>query len=136
MTEKTKQSVGEIIRLDTDFVSAYARTIEALKAEGFGVLTEIDTRQVFKEKLGVEFPPYKILGACNPQLSHRALSADPAAGWLLPCNVTIRQAEDGRIEVGLVDAVARLSVFDDPEVKAVAEDAKARLARVKKSLEG
>lgn len=136
MTEKTKQSVGEIIHLDTDFESAYARTVEALKAEGFGILTEIDARQVFKDKLGVEFPPYRILGACNPPLSHRALTAEPGAGWLLPCNVTIRQAEDGRIEVGLVDAAARLSVFDSPEVKAVADDAKVRLERVKQALGG
>ncbi len=135
MNESTIQSIGEKVRLETDFESAYARTVEALKAEGFGVLTEIDVKETMKKKLGVDFPPYKILGACNPPLAHRALTAAPEVGLLLPCNVTVRQLPDGAIEVALVDPLSMLGVVSAAELKPVADEAAARLKRVKEALE-
>jgi uncharacterized protein (DUF302 family) len=135
MNENTVNSIGLSVRLATDFESALARTIEALKAEGFGVLTEIDVKETLKKKLGVDFPPYKILGACNPPLAYRALTAAPEVGLLLPCNVTVRQVEDGGVEVALVDPLSMLGIVSVPELQPVAEEAAARLKRVREALE-
>ena len=101
MTELTQTAIGTMVRLNTDYESALERVIGALKAEGFGVLTEIDVKETFKKKLDVDFRPYKILGACNPPLAHRALSVAPEVGLLLPCNVTVSQVEDGVTEASL-----------------------------------
>jgi len=101
MTELTQTAIGTTVRLNTDYESALERVIGALKAEGFGVLTEIDVKETFKKKLDVDFRPYKILGACNPPLAHRALSVAPEVGLLLPCNVTVSQVEDGVTEASL-----------------------------------
>ncbi len=135
MNAKEVQSIGEKVRMTTDFDSAYTRTVEALKAEGFGVLTEIDVRETMKKKLGVDFPPYKILGACNPPLAHRALTAVPEVGLLLPCNVTVRQLEGGGVEVALVDPLSMLGIVSAPELQPVADEAAARLKRVRQALE-
>ncbi len=135
MSDNAMQSIGEKIRLATDFDSAYTRMVEALKAEGFGVLTEIDVKETMKKKLGVDFPPYKILGACNPPLAHRALTAAPEVGLLLPCNVTLRQLEDGGVEVALVDPLSMLGIVSAPELQPVADEAAARLKRVRQALE-
>ncbi len=135
MNEKAMQTIGEKARLATDFDTAYARTVEALKAEGFGVLTEIDVKETLKKKIGVDFPQYKILGACNPPLAHRALTAAPEVGLLLPCNVTIRQLEDGGIEVALVDSLSMLAIVSNPDLQTVADEAAARLKRVRQALE-
>jgi len=135
MIETAQTAIGRTVRLHTDFASALARVMEALKAEGFGVLTEIDVQETLKKKLGVEFRPYKILGACNPPLAYRALSAAPEVGLLLPCNVVVAQVEDGVIEVSLVDPLAMLGVLAYAELKPVAADAAARLDRVAASLQ-
>jgi len=135
MENKTAQTIGIKVQLAVDFDSAYALTVDALKTEGFGVLTEIDVRETMKKKLGVDFPAYKILGACNPPLAHQALTAAPEVGLLLPCNVTIRQLEDGGVEVALVDPLSMLGVVPDPDIQPVAEQAAARLNRVKLALE-
>lgn len=115
--------------LDVTYDDAIPQVKEALKAEGFGVLTEIDVAQTFKEKLGAEMPPFLILGACNPPLAHRALAEEPQMGLLLPCNVVVRR-EGGRTLVEVVDPEAMLSVSGNPVLDAVAVEAKRRLKRV------
>ncbi len=104
------------------------RVKEALKAEGFGVLTEIDVRQILREKLGAEMEPYLILGACNPVLAHRALEVEPEIGLLLPCNVVVRAVEGGcRVEIA--DPKAMLGIVGNEQLDAIAEEAKQRLQR-------
>lgn len=132
----TTTALGLTVRLNLDFEAAIARVTEALKAEGFGVLTEIDVKETLKKKLGVDFRPYKILGACNPPLAYRALSAASEVGLLLPCNVTVSQVGEDVVEISLVDPLAMLGVVANPDLKPIAEEAAARLARVAAALEG
>jgi uncharacterized protein (DUF302 family) len=113
----------------TTFDQALTRTIEALKGEGFGVLSDIDVQRAMKDKLGVEMPPYRILGACNPTLAHQALQAVPDIGLLLPCNVIVREVAPERIVVGFVDPQIMVGLVGKPEVQAVA-DAAERLLRI------
>ncbi len=134
MSDTTQTRIGTTLQIKSDFDSALARVTEALKAEGFGVLTEIDVKETMKKKLNVDFRPYKILGACNPPLAHRALTAAPEVGLLLPCNVTVSQVGDGVVEVGLVDPLAMLGVVRNPALEPVAQEARARLERVAASL--
>jgi uncharacterized protein (DUF302 family) len=133
--EKTMtQPLGITIQLHTTFEQAIEQVTAALKAQGFGVLTEIDVKDTFKKKLDTDFRPYKILGACNPSLSYRALNAAPEVGLLLPCNVTVDQREEGIIEVSLVDPLVMMGVLTHPELKLVAEEAQARLEKVAAAL--
>ena len=116
------------------FHQAVEAVREALKAQGFGVLTEIDVQATLKAKLGAEMPPYLILGACNPPLAHRALSANPEVGLLLPCNVVVRDTGRG-IVVEAMDPVAAMSIVQDAEVAEVAKQAREKLAAALAALE-
>jgi uncharacterized protein (DUF302 family) len=128
-------SIGPAVELRVDFATAVVRTREALKAEGFGILTEIDLAAAFHEKLGREFRPYVILGACNPPLAYAAINADPAVGLLLPCNVTVEASGADRATVRLTDPTALLAgIAGGSELERVAQDARTRLLRVKDDL--
>ena len=120
----------------TSFDQALTKTIAALKAEGFGVLSDIDVQHAMKEKLGVDMPPYRILGACNPPLAHQALQAVPDIGLLLPCNVIVREEAPDRVVVGFLDPQIMVNLTDKLEVKNVADAAEQRLRRACASLGG
>jgi uncharacterized protein (DUF302 family) len=120
----------------TSFNEALAQTLAALKAEGFGVLSDIDVQQAMKEKLGADMPPYRILGACNPPLAHQAVTAVPDIGLLLPCNVIVREEAPGRVVVGFLDPQIMVSLVGTPEVREVADAAEQRLRRACESLGG
>ena len=112
------------------FDEAVTRTMDALKKEGFGVLTEIDVKETLKKKIGVDFPSYRILGACNPALAFEALKLENKVGTMLPCNVVVRDAGNGQTEVAAVDPVASMQAIDNPELKRAAEQVRAKLERV------
>ena len=107
-----------------------ARVTEALKREGFGLLTDIDVKATMKAKLGEEFRPYRILGACNPQFAHRALMVEDKIGTMLPCNVIVQQHADGAAEVSAVDPVASMQAIENPRLAEVAKEVRAKLKRV------
>jgi uncharacterized protein (DUF302 family) len=115
---------------DLEFDDAVARVTELLKDQGFGVLTEIDVKHTLKQKLNVDVHRYLILGACNPQLAHQALDAEPGIGVLLPCNVVVAEGAAGGTVIRAMDPVAAFELIDNPDVKPVAGEVRDRLQRV------
>ena len=120
--------------LKGDMDTVEQHVTEALKEEGFGVLTEIDVQATMKKKLDIDQRPYKILGACNPSLAHQAIEAEPDIGLLLPCNVVVREEEDASITVAFMDPEAVLTLVKRDDVAELAKEVKNRLERVKQSL--
>jgi uncharacterized protein (DUF302 family) len=121
------------VKLDLPYEQALEKVTEALREEGFGVLSKIDVKATLKEKLNADFRKYIILGACNPPLAHRALSADLDVGLLLPCNVVVYEEEGGSV-VGLIDPISMLGIITNPEIEPVAKEARSRLERVARAL--
>jgi len=128
----SKYAFGKTVNMS--FEKATEAVTQALAKEGFGVLTEIDVAATLKKKLGLERPPYKILGACNPQFAARALEMEPQIGALLPCNVVVRQGADGKTVVEFMDPNAVLGLVGRPEVAPIAAEVRARLVRVMEAL--
>jgi uncharacterized protein (DUF302 family) len=113
----------------TSMEEAVEKITQALKEEGFGILTEIDLKATFKKKLDVDFPNYKILGACNPNFAHKALQAENKIGTMLPCNVIVRENEDGSIEVAAVDPMASMMAIKNESLGQIANEVREMLAR-------
>lgn len=120
--------------LKADFEQAIALVTDALAVEGFGIITQIDVTATFKKKIGVDFRPYRILGACNPVFAHKALSAEDKIGTMLPCNVVVQVTSSGETEVAAVDPVASMSAVVNPALEPIAGEIRARLKRVIDSL--
>jgi uncharacterized protein (DUF302 family) len=116
--------------VDLPFREAIDQVTQALKQEGFGILSDIDVADALKKKINKDIPPYRILGACNPPLADRAIAAEPSIGLLLPCNVVVRQDEAGRVHVEFMDPVAVLQLVDKPAIAELATDVHQRLERV------
>lgn len=117
------------------FDDAVAKVVDELSKEGFGVLTEIDVKAVLKKKLDVDKRPYKILGACNPVLANQALTAEPDIGLLLPCNVIVREEDDGSVTVGFMDPQAVLQLVDRGDITELAGQVRDKLQKVKAGVE-
>ena len=120
-------------KLALGFEEAIEKVTEALKSEGFGILTEIDVKETLKKKLDVDFRPYKILGACNPPFAYKALQAEDKVGIMLPCNVIVQEKENG-VEIAAVDPVASMQAIENPKLGEIANEIRQRLHRVIDSL--
>jgi uncharacterized protein (DUF302 family) len=120
--------------LNTGFDDAVRHTTEVLKQEGFGIITEIDVKETLKKKINVDFRNYRILGACNPTLAHKALEIEDKVGTMLPCNVVVQDIGGGRIEVAAIDPVASMQAIENPRLKAAAEEVRDKLRKVIEAL--
>lgn len=128
----TKYGFGKNVAMS--FADAITRVTQALQDEGFGILTEIDVAATMKKKLGQDMPPYRILGACNPQLAFKAIESEPAIGLLLPCNVVVREDAAGIVRVEFMDPSAVLELVGKPEIAQLADEVRNRLDRVMAAL--
>lgn len=127
---------GFNVTIKSSMEDAEAKVRDALMAEGFGVLTEIDVQKVMKAKLDIDRTGYKILGACNPNLAHQAIDSEPDIGLLLPCNVLLREEADGQITIGFMDPAAVLDLVNNPKIAEVAPIVREKLQNVANSLKG
>jgi uncharacterized protein (DUF302 family) len=134
MTTETDSARGHWQDLSIRYEDALARLPEALKTEGFGIITQIDMQETLKAKLGVDFRRYRIFGVCNPSLAHAALQQDPRVGVLLPCNVVLYEKDDGTAVVGAVDPMATLGLAGQGPLSDLARDVATRLERVMAAL--
>ncbi|MBG6120964.1 uncharacterized protein (DUF302 family) [Sphingobium sp. JAI105] len=116
------------------FTEAVQRATEALKQEGFGIITDIDISATFKKKINVDFREYRILGACNPSLAHEALRIEDKVGTMLPCNVIVQDVGNGQVEVAAIDPVASMQAIDNTELKSAAQQVRDKLQRAIASL--
>ena len=121
-------------RVNVAFDEAVARTIEELKKEGFGVLTDIDMKATFKKKLDVEFRNYRILGACNPPFAYKSVQSEDKIGLMLPCNVIVQEVEPGTVEVAAIDPIASMQAIQNPELNDIAEQVRAKLQTAVKNI--
>lgn len=121
---------GFSTQLSKPFADVVTQVTDALKVEGFGVLSDIDVQATLKAKLDIDRPAYRILGACNPPFAHRALTADPEIGLLLPCNVVVQELENGQVRVSFMDPQAVMQLVDNPQIAEIANEVRARLQRV------
>ncbi len=131
--EKTMKYYHSKTLKSKDFQKAIEQVTDALKAEGFGVLTQIDIKETLKKKLDVDFRPYVILGACNPPYAFKALSAEDKIGTMLPCNVIVQQVDDG-IEVAAIDPVASMQAVENTSLQPIAKEIQTKLNKVIDSL--
>ena len=120
--------------VDLPFDKAIEKTTAALKEKGFGVLTTIDVKDTLKKKIGADFRPYTILGACNPHYAHKALQAEPMIGTMLPCNVIVQQGADGKVQVSAVDPVASMAAIKNPALEGIAGEVRSLLKSMVESL--
>ncbi len=127
---RSKNSYGLYLDLPGHISDWRAKVEAALKAEGFGILTEIDVKATIKEKLGEDVPAQLILGACNPPLAHQAMTTEENIGLLLPCNVTLRETSDGTTRIGVMDMKGMMSMIANPELDSIGEEVSARFERV------
>jgi len=127
-------SYGFNVLLNCGFDEAVEKVTAGLQEQGFGVLSDIDVQATLKTKLDIDRPPYRILGACNPPLAHQALSADPDIGLLLPCNVVVRQEEDGKVTVAFMDPATVLQLVEKPGIAELAETVRGKLLHVRDAL--
>lgn len=125
---------GFSVQMSCGFDEAVDKVTEALKTEGFGVLTEIDVKATLKKKIDVDRKPYKILGACNPKLANQAINAEPDIGLLLPCNVVVREEDNGSISVAFMDPNAVLSLVEKSDIEQLAGEVRAKLEKVRDQL--
>ena len=121
-------------KIETSFGEAVAKVIEALSAEGFGILTEIDVGNTLKNKLGVEFRNYMILGACNPPLAYQALQAEDKIGTMLPCNVIVQETAEGNVEVASINPIASMKAINNPNLEEIAVQIQGKLKKVIENL--
>lgn len=134
MNTTTKAAIGLNVHMKTDYETALSRVLDAISAEGFGVMTEVDVKAMLKQKLDLDFRRYKIIGACNPSIAHRALMAEPRISLMLPCNITVDEVAENEVEISVLNPRFISEIMENDEIVAIMDEAYDRLARVIESL--